>query len=1404
VALYAALGFFLVPFLVRHYLPRFAAEPLKRQASIGEVRFNPFVFTFEAKDFAFREADGEPILGFKRLYADFELASLYRWAWTFADLRIEVPSVNLVVDREGRLNLARIADDLPQAEEPKEPVPPPRLLLKHAALVGGVLNFTDRSNPTPAEATLEPLYLEINDISTLPEHRGPYGIAAKLPGGGSIAWEGEVFLHPLASNGTVRIKGFRPATAWRFFQDQLRLAEPGGEMDVDAPYRFAYAQGKTTLTADSIKIAVRDLALTEDGASFPILELASVEIPDARFDFGSRELVVPTLAIRDGGLATVVKPGGDMNWATLIKSAATTHPPQPEAAPAPATPVQPWKLRVDSLTVDGVALSYRDASRATPIAAAVGSSRLSLAATAEIGGAELKLVTDKIDVALRQFELTETAGTPLVSFEGITLEGGKLDLGSREVVVPKLAVHDGRLTAAVDAKGTVNWAMPAKTRETPAQAKPPPDPASVAPAQPWKLRLESFTIDDVALHFTDASRAIPLTIAVGSSQLSLAAAAEIGGAEPKLVTDNIDVALRRFDLTGTAGAPSLGVESITLRGGKLDLGSREVVVPKLAIQKGKLTAAVDAGGTVNWAQLAKSRETSAQAKPAARPESVAPAQLWKVRLESFMIDDVALNYTDASRAIPVTVTVGSSQLSLAATAEAGGTDLKLLTDDIGVVLRRVDWTETDGAPLLGVESITLQGGKLDLAKRNVCLKRLAVEKGSAQLTRATDGTIRQVTALFPSEEGKVLREMRAAGEAAQAEGRPWGFALDQLELSGFALGYMDEITAPAVQYDLEDLNVVVKDVHTDSQTPIAYEARLNVRQGGSASAVGTASQTGDAAEAQVKLDRFGLTPLAPLVSKFADLNFLSGNLSGTIRIKYRAAESGPSLRAMGTVRAGDLLLTEADSRERFLSWKALSADGVDFSLNPNRLAIKEVRLLEPGAKVVIFEDKSVNLAKVLKRDTTPAGETAPAKASPAGGDAAFPVAVDRVRVENAIVDFADLSLILPFATQIRDFNGAATGISSKLKTRTSLNFEGQVGEFGQASVHGSLLPFDPKGFTDITVAFRNVAMTPLSPYSATFAGRKIASGKLNLDLQYKIDKSQMLGDNKIVLQDFTLGEKVESPDATNLPLDLAIALLTDSEGKIDIAVPVRGNVDSPEFSYGQVIGQAIGKTITKIVTSPFRALNAALGGDAESGLATLLFQPGSAALAPPEQEKLKKVSEALAKRPQLKIVVHGGVDPALDGTAIKERNLRRALAQELGESLEPGEDPGPVAYDNAKSQRALEALLAKRDGEEAVKAFEAAFEKQAGRPAKRVNALLAFVGQASEDRDFYIALYKHLVETAPRPDAELKTLAENRGTAVAKELTTQGVEAARVTVGKTEQTEAQDQAVPSKLELDPL
>ena len=1125
VVLYALLGFLLTPWIVTGYVSNYAVEKLKRKASIAEVHINPFLFTFEGKDFVLQEADDRPIISFGRLFVDFDLSSLFRWAWTFADIRIERPLLYIEIQHNGRLNFAELADSFPKSEgSPPTDRRPPRLLLQHAQVVDGSFTFSDRSHPTPAGETFSPINLEFNEISTLPERKGPYTVKADLPGGGTVGWRGEISLHPIFSEGELSMAGFKLATAWTFAQDELNLAEPSGEMDFSTRYRFDYQERTPLLVLQDAKFALKGLLLTEKGKNNPLLALKAIEADGMHFDLQARELMVPNIVVRDGKVAASVDEKGLFDWQKLVVNQ------------------EPMDVK------------------------------------ASVPGA------------------SEPAG------------------------------------------------------------------------RPWRLKAGEVKVENVAVDYTDRSRATPLALVVGGLNIVLKASAEVG--------------------------------------------------------TGPVKASVD----------------------------------------TMMV-----------------------KLSHVALSEAG-----------------------DGIPLIALDTLSLDDGRIDIGDRAITLTRMEAIGGETSMVRDKDGRIQLVELLNPGDKGLIKREVIETGEKARAEGKPWSFRLDAFELNGFKVALEDRIFVPDIVYSLKDVSASLKNLTNDKKTPIDFNTAFKVVQGGSASVSGQVGQTGDHADARVELIGLNIKPLNPAVTKFTTLALESGNISVSTRVKYRSTKSGPQLRAKGSVSLDKLRLNETDTGERFLEWQAMSVNGMKFGLSPDRLQVEEVRLLEPGVKVVIFKDRSVNLAKVLRDQNAAITDTKPQTAqtpSPAvvsqENRALFPVNVDRVRVEKGVVDFADLSLVLPFDTRVTDFNGGVTGISSEPTSRASVKFDGRVDEYGLSTVEGSLSPFTPKTFTDISVLFRNVEMKPLSPYSATFAGRKIASGKLSLNLEYKIQNSELLGENKVLLEQFTLGEGVEAPDAIRLPLDLAIALLTDAEGKIDVAVPVSGNVDHPDFKYGRMIWQAFVKLITKIVTAPFRALGGLFGGKSQQ-MDAIAFDPGSARLLPPEQEKLETISKALKKRPQLRLVVEGRFDPITDGEALRTERTRHALAKQTGVKLPPEEDPGPIAFDSVKTQKALEKLLETSSGDTAIADFKTQYEKATGKKAKRTNFAMAIIGWASSDTAFYQAMFKELVKLEPLTDNDLKELALSRAEGIIKELkTTAGLDDTRVTVGTPGPAEkVSTKTVNTKLTLD--
>ncbi|HEY7985613.1 MAG TPA: DUF748 domain-containing protein, partial [Methylophilaceae bacterium] len=470
----------------------------------------------------------------------------------------------------------------------------------------------------------------------------------------------------------------------------------------------------------------------------------------------------------------------------------------------------------------------------------------------------------------------------------------------------------------------------------------------------------------------------------------------------------------------------------------------------------------------------------------------------------------------------------------------------------------------------------------------------------------------------------------------------------------------------------------------------------------------------------------------------------------------------------------------------FLGWKAVSSDTLKLGFAPNQLHMNELHITQPVGKFIIYEDKTLNIKRIL-RASAPAAATPATPAPAARATDSFPIAVERVSVQNGDLDFADLSLVPQFGTHINTLTGIINGLSSNPSTTAQVELDGKVDEYGSVDIRGSVQPFHATDFTDLKLAFHNLEMNRLTPYSGKFAGRKIDSGKLSVDLEYKIKNRQLAGENKFVINKLVLGEHVDSKDAVNLPLDLAIAILEDSDGLIDLDLPISGSLDDPQFSYGKIIWKAVVNVLEKIATAPFRALGNLLGISSDK-LEAVAFDPGKAVLLPPEQEKLKAVSTAMAKRPSLGLTITPAYDAALDKPALQELATRRDVANEMGLQLKEGEAPGPVDLNNPKVQRAVENLLKDRKGE--------------GRSLKAVDFVKDYFKKpTTEDQKKYGAMLEQLKATAKVTDADLVALAKERAANLQAYLVKNGMAAERTTIAEPVKATGDANTVKLKLAL---
>lgn len=683
-------------------------------------------------------------------------------------------------------------------------------------------------------------------------------------------------------------------------------------------------------------------------------------------------------------------------------------------------------------------------------------------------------------------------------------------------------------------------------------------------------------------------------------------------------------------------------------------------------------------------------------------------------------------------------------------------------------------TDADGgAPLLSLPGLTLQKLAVALTDRKLQVQDITLEKGDLSVRREKNGSLNWQTRLdhlarrlaqntLPATAPEKAPEKTVHGKkqkAAPAE-TAWAATLGQINLAGFRVAVEDRVPQPAVKTSLDaiDMRVLPRQSSADAH---ALEGSMSMGTGGTLALKGTFSEQPLSVRADIDLQGLKLPPFAPYFTDFARFALESGllDIGGTVNFtQARTTQADFN----GRVAVRDFAANDLEQDERFLAWRQIAVNGIRWQLAPGRLAIRDILADRPFMRVIVAPDHTINLSHVVAAAPPEQGNqtAAPAPSATAkAADNAYPLRIDRIRMQDGSMLFADLTLKPQFATGIQSLNGDISGLSTDPASRAKVELDGRVDQYGKAVITGTTNPLAGDKYTDIAVKFSNLELTTLTPYSAKFAGYRIDKGKLSLDLNYKINNRQLDASNKIVFNQLTLGEKVDSPDAVNLPLKLAVAILKDKDGVIDVDLPVTGSLDDPQFRIAPLVWKAFVNLLTKAATAPFKLLAGLVGGGDD--LDSLVFVPGQTALAEAETAKLDKLAEALAKRPALGVEIRGSFDPQADALAIRTAKFETVYQKRLA--------------DSGKPRKVLEALFKEKLGSEALAQQRALSLKPAEDAAKTKDAL-----QLAED-SYLKSLRDELIARETVLDGDLRQLALERARTVRTRLVeTDKVDEARI------------------------
>ena len=442
----------------------------------------------------------------------------------------------------------------------------------------------------------------------------------------------------------------------------------------------------------------------------------------------------------------------------------------------------------------------------------------------------------------------------------------------------------------------------------------------------------------------------------------------------------------------------------------------------------------------------------------------------------------------------------------------------------------------------------------------------------------------------------------------------------------------------------------------------------------------------------INLKQIDIVPYKDYVKNFINLDIKKTLVD--IDSKITVMKSKQNINA--SIKVSDIDLFHALTQKRILQIDTFDIKGLNY-IN-NNLFIENVKIDTFNTTFKIDKNKHTNIDDLIVAEEKNEDKIAKNKNKTTKSN--FHYYIKDLIISNGKADFSDYSLPLNFHTKIHNLNASINDLSSKNET-TNIQLKGIIDKYGLANINATSILSDFKNKTKVLVKFENLDVTSFSPYSGKFIGQKIADGRLFLDLDYNIKNSQLSSTNNIKIKNLTLGEDVKSEEALSLPIGLAIALLEDSDGLIDLDVPVNGDMQNPSFELSGVIWKTLGNVITNIVTAPFRFLGSLLGMDSDE-LGTIEFNFAQAEILPPQKEKLDKLIGVLEKKKKLAISIQPTFHLLQDKKKFQEIKFIQLIKSEnKAEMIKKiyverfGEDKMEILLSETKEEKQIEMLSQK-------------------------------------------------------------------------------------------------------------
>jgi uncharacterized protein involved in outer membrane biogenesis len=596
-------------------------------------------------------------------------------------------------------------------------------------------------------------------------------------------------------------------------------------------------------------------------------------------------------------------------------------------------------------------------------------------------------------------------------------------------------------------------------------------------------------------------------------------------------------------------------------------------------------------------------------------------------------------------------------------------------------LKKIAVNDQQNKPLFRLPLLSISIAPSKPIEKFIHLSKISIQSPGLEIQRDGKGTL-NIQTLFP-ETGEKKPAPKKVEDPA-----PFSLDIDEVQLTGGKISFYDLTPSEPVTTTVKNLDLRVEKISTTKNSKGKLLLSLLLNKRGKISSTGSIGL--DPVSAELKMDLKGIE-IDAFQSYFADkvkITVTNGAFSTTGNLSLGSAGNQElKINYRGNAALSNFSSIDKANAEDFLKWESLSFSDLNVGTNPLLMDIKGISLTNFYSRVIMNAGGTLNLQEILekgepKTETPPPPvtqeKTAPQEKAPLSPkESSNNIKIGTITLQGGRIDFTDRSLKPDYSVKLAEIGGRISGLSSEETTLADLELRGKLDDYAPLEITGKINPLKEDLYVDLKVRFKDIELSPMTPYSGKYVGYTIEKGKLSFDLKYLIVKKKLDSQNRILLSQFNLGDKVESPQATKLPVKLAISLLKDRAGEIKLDIPVTGSLDDPKFSIWGILLKILLNLIAKAATSPFSLLGAVFGGGEE--LSFVEFDYGITSLTEPNAKKIETIVKALHERPSLKMDLEGHVDMEKDREGLKQYLFNKKLkVQKLKEMVKKGEPAIPV------------------------------------------------------------------------------------------------------------------------------